>query len=87
MWCTKLYANGLSLAIKVLGSFLFDRDVSEWRSALTRLKENPSKDMMDVLRISFDGLEEMEKKIFLDIACFFPIGYFWGRCDGTSSLL
>ncbi|MED6170036.1 hypothetical protein PIB30_026749 [Stylosanthes scabra] len=65
------YANGLPLAIKVLGSFLFDRDISEWSSALVRLKKNPKKDIMDVLRISFDGLESTEKKIFLDIACFF----------------
>ncbi|XP_061361230.1 disease resistance protein RUN1-like [Gastrolobium bilobum] len=65
------YANGLPLAVKVLGSFLFGRDVDEWRSALTRLKENPNKDIMNVLRISYDGLEEIEKEIFLDIACFF----------------
>ncbi|XP_039689921.1 disease resistance protein RUN1 isoform X2 [Medicago truncatula] len=65
------YANGLPLAIKVLGSFLYGRDVSEWRSALARLRENPRTDIMDVLRISFDGLEDTEKDIFLDIACFF----------------
>ncbi|RDX76298.1 TMV resistance protein N, partial [Mucuna pruriens] len=69
------YASGLPLAIKILGSFLFDRDISEWRSALARLKDNPNKDIMDVLRISFDGLEEMEKEIFLDFACFFSDGY------------
>ncbi|MED6156724.1 hypothetical protein PIB30_017098 [Stylosanthes scabra] len=66
------YANRLPLAIKVLGSFLFGRSISEWSSALGRLKENPTKDILDVLRISFDGLENMEKEIFLDIACFFP---------------
>ncbi|MED6156726.1 hypothetical protein PIB30_017100 [Stylosanthes scabra] len=66
------YANRLPLAIKVLGSFLFGRGISEWSSALVRLKENPTKDILDVLRISFDGLEDMEKEIFLDIACFFP---------------
>nr|XP_029147256.1 TMV resistance protein N-like isoform X1 [Arachis hypogaea]XP_029147257.1 TMV resistance protein N-like isoform X1 [Arachis hypogaea]XP_029147258.1 TMV resistance protein N-like isoform X1 [Arachis hypogaea] len=65
------YANGLPLAIKVLGSFLFGRSISEWRSALVRLRENPTKDIMDVLRISYDGLEDMEKEMFLDIACFF----------------
>ncbi|KAL2328006.1 hypothetical protein Fmac_021433 [Flemingia macrophylla] len=69
------YVNGLPLGVKVLGSFLFDRDISEWRSALTRMKENPSKNIMDVLRVSFDGLEEIEKEIFLDIACFFSSGY------------
>ncbi|RDX92886.1 TMV resistance protein N, partial [Mucuna pruriens] len=65
------YANGLPLAIKVLGSFLFGRDVSEWRNALAQLRENPCKDMMRVLQLCFDGLEEMEREIFLDIACFF----------------
>jgi len=65
------YANGLPLAIKVLGSFLYGRVVSEWRSALVRLRENPRADVMNVLRISFDGLEDTEKDIFLDIACFF----------------
>jgi hypothetical protein len=65
------YANGLPLAIKVLGSFLYGRAVSEWRSALVRLRENPRADVMNVLRISFDGLEDTEKDIFLDIACFF----------------
>jgi len=50
---------------------LFGRDIHEWRSALARLRESPNKDIMDVLQLSFDGLEEMEKEIFLDIACFF----------------
>ncbi|CAK8577206.1 unnamed protein product [Lathyrus sativus] len=65
------YAKGLPLAIKVLGSFLYGRDVSEWKSALTRLRDSPEKDIMDVLRLSFDGLRETEKEIFLHIACFF----------------
>ncbi|XP_058730492.1 disease resistance protein RUN1-like [Vicia villosa] len=65
------YARGLPLAIKVLGSFLYGRDVSQWRSVLSRLRENPRTDIINVLRISFDGLEDTEKDIFLDIACFF----------------
>ncbi|RHN52964.1 putative winged helix-turn-helix DNA-binding domain, toll-like receptor [Medicago truncatula] len=65
------YANGLPLAIIVLGSFLFGRNVTEWKSALARLRESPNNDIMDVLQLSFDGLEHTEKEIFLHIACFF----------------
>ena len=54
-----------------MGSCLFGVNVDEWRSALTRLRENPEKDIMDVLQLSFDGLKHMEKEIFLHIACFF----------------
>nr|XP_023876177.1 TMV resistance protein N-like [Quercus suber] len=65
------YAQGLPLALEVLGSFLKHRSLDEWKSALGRLEETPQKKVLDTLQISFDGLEETEKKIFLDIACFF----------------
>ncbi|GMI79306.1 hypothetical protein HRI_001599900 [Hibiscus trionum] len=65
------YAGGLPLALEVLGSFLCGRDVAQWRSAIRRLENDSNKEIIDRLRISFDGLEEMEKNIFLDIACFF----------------
>ncbi|PPS15266.1 hypothetical protein GOBAR_AA05338 [Gossypium barbadense] len=65
------YADGLPLALEVLGSFLCDRDIIQWRSAIERLKQDSSKEILDTLRISFDGLEERENNIFLDIACFF----------------
>ena len=64
------YANGLPLAIKVLGSFLYNRSTYEWKSELGRLKEFPERKILDVLQISFDGLQKMEKEIFLHIACF-----------------
>ncbi|XP_061353227.1 disease resistance protein RUN1-like [Gastrolobium bilobum] len=65
------YAKGLPLVISVLGSFLCTRDAPQWIDALDRLKKNPDKDIMDVLRLSFDGLQDDEKEIFLHIACFF----------------
>uniref|UniRef100_A0A2N9G493 Uncharacterized protein n=1 Tax=Fagus sylvatica TaxID=28930 RepID=A0A2N9G493_FAGSY len=65
------YAKGLPLAIEVLGSFLFNRSIDEWKCELDRLKEFPKRDILDVLKISFDGLEALEKNIFLNIACFF----------------
>ncbi|KAK8329879.1 hypothetical protein V6Z12_A11G355800, partial [Gossypium hirsutum] len=65
------YAGGLPLALEVLGSFLYSRHLAHWRSAIERLKQDSNKEILDTLRISFDGLEEKEKNIFLDIACFF----------------
>jgi len=38
---------------------------------LEKYKRIPEKDIQEKLRISYDGLEESEKNIFLDIACFF----------------
>ena len=65
------YADGLPLAIEILGSFLFGRRIKQWKSALNRLKEFPELKILQVLQISFDGLHETEKEIFLHIACFF----------------
>ncbi|XP_065854303.1 disease resistance protein RUN1-like isoform X2 [Euphorbia lathyris] len=65
------YCNGLPLALDVIGSFLLNKSVNEWKSALERLKEIPNQEILEKLYISFEGLEEIEKKIFLDIACFF----------------
>jgi hypothetical protein len=64
------YANGLPLALEVIGSFLYGRSIPEWRGAINRMNEIPDGKIIDVLRISFDGLHESDKKIFLDIACF-----------------
>ncbi|KAB2006492.1 hypothetical protein ES319_D11G349500v1 [Gossypium barbadense] len=65
------YAGRLPLALEVLGSFLCGRDATQWRSAIDRLKRDSNKEIFDKLRINFEGLEEREKNIFLDIACFF----------------
>ena len=65
------YANGLPLAIEILGSFLFGRNINEWKCTFNRLKEFPELEILQVLKISFDGLREIEKEIFLHIACFF----------------
>ncbi|KAE8703253.1 hypothetical protein F3Y22_tig00110472pilonHSYRG00147 [Hibiscus syriacus] len=66
------YADGIPLALEVLGSFLSGiSNAAQWRSAVERLKKESKKEIIDKLGISFDGLEETEKDIFLDIACFF----------------
>ncbi|KAG7946358.1 hypothetical protein I3843_14G036800 [Carya illinoinensis] len=65
------YANGLPLALKVLGSSLYDRGTNEWESARDKLKENPNREVLDILEIGFHSLGVAERKLFLDIACFF----------------
>ncbi|KAJ0601523.1 putative TIR domain, P-loop containing nucleoside triphosphate hydrolase [Helianthus annuus] len=63
------YAAGLPLTIKVLGSFLRGKDELEWRDVLDRLKTIPLKETLKILEVSYDGLEEDYKEIFLDVAC------------------
>ncbi|XP_040998240.1 disease resistance protein RUN1-like [Juglans microcarpa x Juglans regia] len=65
------YAKGLPLALRVLGSYLHGRSIQDWKSALKKYKRSPPKDIYEILKISYDGLENDEKSIFLDIACFF----------------
>ncbi|XP_054783917.1 disease resistance protein RPV1-like [Prosopis cineraria] len=66
-----LYANGIPLALKVLGSFLFDKSKEEWESQLKKLKKSPFSKIHDILKLSFEGLDREEKDIFLYLACFF----------------
>ena len=65
------YCKGLPLALEVLGSSLFKKSIDDWKSKLDKLTEFGERTIFDVLQISFEGLDQTEKDIFLDIACFF----------------
>nr|GEU96551.1 disease resistance protein (TIR-NBS-LRR class) family [Tanacetum cinerariifolium] len=63
------YAAGLPLTVEVLGSFLCGKDKLEWVDAIERLEKIPLKDTLEKLELSYIGLEDEYKEIFLDIAC------------------
>ncbi|CAN1844498.1 Disease resistance protein RPV1 [Linum perenne] len=68
------YTGGVPLALEVLGSSLRGQTVEVWNSRIEKLKLMANEDIQPVLKISYDSLDDTEKFIFLDIACFF-IGY------------
>ncbi|XP_047148419.1 disease resistance protein RUN1-like, partial [Vigna umbellata] len=65
------YAKGVPLALQILGSLLYDRQREAWESQLQNLEKCQDHDIFNVLKLSYDGLREAEKNIFLDIACFY----------------
>ena len=65
------YTKGLPLALKVLGSSLYAKNKNEWKSELEKLKQFPDKEVQNVLKTSFEGLDDSEQNIFLDIAFFY----------------
>nr|XP_029148706.1 TMV resistance protein N-like isoform X3 [Arachis hypogaea]XP_029153995.1 TMV resistance protein N-like isoform X3 [Arachis hypogaea] len=65
------YASGLPLTLEVMGSNFLGKSIEQWKSALDQYRKIPNKKIQNVLKVSFDGLEEFEKEIFLDIACCF----------------
>nr|XP_048330774.1 disease resistance protein RPV1-like [Ziziphus jujuba var. spinosa] len=65
------YANGLPLALEVLGSFRCGKGKNQWQSLVHNLENKPHEKIYDILKISYDALNDEQKAIFLDIACFF----------------
>ncbi|XP_039172496.1 putative disease resistance protein At4g11170 [Eucalyptus grandis] len=56
------YCGGLPLALEVLGSFLSGRNEAAWESALHRLSKSPDQTINQVLKTSFDGLDNDERR-------------------------
>ncbi|CAL8177567.1 unnamed protein product [Prunus armeniaca] len=65
------YIKGIPLALKVMGSsFRRCKSKQEWEVQWKKVKRVPIGEIQKVLRVSYDGLDDNEKEIFLDIACF-----------------
>ncbi|GKA79603.1 disease resistance TIR-NBS-LRR class family protein, partial [Tanacetum coccineum] len=52
-----------------MGSFLCGKDKDVWEDAIERLEKIPLRETMEKLELSYTGLEDDYKEIFLDIAC------------------
>nr|KYP60431.1 TMV resistance protein N [Cajanus cajan] len=77
------YCKGIPLALKVLGASLRKKSKVVWECELRKLRKIPNKEIYNVLKLSYDGLDRSQKDIFLDIACFFKG---WAR-DRLTSIL
>ncbi|XP_059654444.1 disease resistance protein RUN1-like [Cornus florida] len=64
-------AKGLPLVLEILGSFLSDKTEPEWKGKLEKLEKIPDHDVQQKLALSFNALDDKQKGLFLDIACFF----------------
>jgi hypothetical protein len=65
------YASGLPLVIEVVASNLYGKSIEKWKSTLDGYEKIPNKKIQEILKVSYDDLEEEEQSVFLDIACFF----------------
>ncbi|PRQ23820.1 putative TIR domain, winged helix-turn-helix DNA-binding domain-containing protein [Rosa chinensis] len=66
------YVQRLPLALKVFGTYLGTLEtIDRWQTILDSYKSAPYKEIQKPFRICYDALEEEEKQVFLDIACFF----------------
>ncbi|GLJ30107.1 hypothetical protein SUGI_0595460 [Cryptomeria japonica] len=65
------FCGGLPLSLKVLGAHLYGRKEYYWELELEKAKKIQPMDIMERLKIRFDGLDQEEKEIFIDIAFFF----------------
>ncbi|KAH9288602.1 hypothetical protein KI387_032719, partial [Taxus chinensis] len=63
--------GGLPLSLQVLGRHVCGRDKNYWRLELKKVSTMLPQDIKQRLKISFDSLDNEEKQIFMDIACFF----------------
>ncbi|KAF7849269.1 hypothetical protein BT93_L1032 [Corymbia citriodora subsp. variegata] len=79
--------GGLPLALEVIGSLLSGKSIEEWDAMLKELEVFPHEDVQRKLMISIKALNEDQRKIFLDVACFF-IGFdkrivihMWESCE------
>ncbi|XP_059071953.1 disease resistance protein Roq1-like [Cryptomeria japonica] len=63
--------GGLPLSLQVLGRHVHGRNKDYWNLELVKVRKTLPRDIKNRLRISFHALDDEEKQVFMDIACFF----------------
>ncbi|XP_024005675.1 uncharacterized protein LOC18029147 isoform X2 [Eutrema salsugineum] len=64
-------SSSIPLFLEVLGSDVAKLHRNDMKERLQLLRRDPPTPIREVFKRSFDGLDENEKNIFLDLACFF----------------
>ncbi|XP_057846543.2 disease resistance protein Roq1 isoform X2 [Cryptomeria japonica] len=63
--------GGLPLSLRVLGRHVRNKPHSYWGSELNKVSKSLPRDVKKKLLISFEALDDEEKQVFMDAACFF----------------
>lgn len=64
--------EGLPLSLQVIGASLYGEDeMGFWVAHFNKISNTLPEDIRSRLKISYNGLDDEEKQMFLDIACFF----------------
>ncbi|XP_057843449.2 disease resistance protein RPV1 [Cryptomeria japonica] len=63
--------NGLPLCLEVIAEMLYRKSEEYWNSNLKKISRLLPSEVNKRLRLSYDALDNEEKNIFLDVACFF----------------
>ncbi|MED6106639.1 hypothetical protein PIB30_006264 [Stylosanthes scabra] len=65
------HAKGIPVVLKTLAHLLHGKDKQFWKSELEKLGKIPNKKVFDIMKLSYVDLDDDQKAILLDIACFF----------------
>lgn len=71
-------AHGLPSALEAIASHLSEETtITRWEEELSLLEASPHKNVQRILRASYDGLDQYDKNVFLQVACLFNGGLLW----------
>lgn len=65
------YCQSLPLVLRVLGFLSYGKTIHEWKCQLHKLERKLEMRIQNALKISYDGFDCSQKRIFLDIAFLF----------------